>query len=117
MSLLTTTRFNNHELIGCNRFSDFGKLVRVLSWVLRFVYKSRSSHSKINKVLSAEELKKLFYGKYLMLKIREQEQVILDLLSCRSLSLAALLSIRADTDSRTGYVLLSLWQAGVGSIE
>ena len=79
MSLLTTTRFNNHELIGCNRFSDFGKLVRVLSWVLRFVYKSRSSHSKINKVLSAEELKKVRFNLLRCVQIEYFEKEITDL--------------------------------------
>ena len=54
-TVLITTRFNNHELFHYNRFSDLGKLVRVLAWGLKFVYNSRSSHSRINdKVLSAE---------------------------------------------------------------
>ena len=56
---LVTTRLEKQELIDYERFSDFGKLVRVLTWVFRFINNSRTRHTRsATKTLSPDELER-----------------------------------------------------------
>ena len=59
ISLVTTRLEKKQELIDYERFSDFGKLVRVLTWVFRFTNNSRNRHTRsATKTLSPDELER-----------------------------------------------------------